>query len=161
LEKKQVDVNKEKLGFFVVPSEFMRGIRHELESMVGEGAGKEFLFRSGFRCGESMVKSLGLNNYKMPETLISLWAQTGFGRLKVVEMSVEHIEVQCEESTEAIAIGPTKGTVCDFTRGCLAGTISAIIGKDYYAVEKRCISVGDPHCVFTLAIDERWSPYWR
>lgn len=161
MESKEVDIDKKKLGFFVVPNEFMRGIRNELESMVGEGAGKEFLFRSGFRCGESIVKSLGLNNYKMPETLTSLWAQTGFGRLKVTEMSVEHIEIQCEESTEAVAIGPAKAPVCDFTRGCLAGTISAIVGKDYYAIEKRCISVGDPFCVFSLSIDERWSPYWR
>ncbi len=161
MEKKEIDITKAKLGFFVVPNEFMRGIRSELESMVGRGAGMEFLFRSGFRCGEAVVKMLQLNNYKMPDILVSLWAQIGFGRLKVLDMSIEHIEIQCEESTEAIAIGPSKEPVCDFTRGCLAGTISSIVGKDYYAVEKRCIAMGDPYCVFSLAMDEKWSPYWR
>ena len=161
MEQNEIDVAKAKLGFFVVPNEFMRGIRNELESMVSKGAGMEFLFRSGFRCGEAVVKMLKLDDYKMPDILVSLWAQIGFGRLKVIDMSVEHIEVQCEESTEAIAIGPSKEPVCDFTRGCLAGTISSIVGKDYYAVEKRCIAMGDPHCVFSLSIDEKWSPYWR
>ncbi len=161
MDKDDLDVAKAKLGFFVVPNEFMRSIRNELESMVGSGTGKEFLFRSGFRCGERVARSLELNKYKMPDTIISLWAQLGFGRLKVIDMSVEHLELQCEESTEAIAIGPSKDPVCDFTRGCLAGTISAIVGKDYYAIEKRCLATGDPHCVFTLTIDERWSPYWR
>ncbi|UCE72952.1 MAG: hypothetical protein JSV56_07905 [Methanomassiliicoccales archaeon] len=161
MEKGAIDVTKTQVGFFVVPNEFMRGIRNELESMVGKGAGNEFLFRSGFRCGEAVVKMLELNNYKMPDILVSLWSQIGFGRLKVLDMSVEHIEVQCEESTEAMAIGPAKAPVCDFTRGCLAGTISAIVGKDYYAIEKRCVSMGDPYCVFSLSMDERWSPYWR
>lgn len=161
MESNESDINKAKLGFFVVPNEFMRGIRNELESMVGKGAGREFLFRSGFRCGEAVVKMLQLSNYKMPETLVALWAQIGFGRLKVVDMRVEHVEIQCEESTEATALGPAKEPVCDFTRGCLAGTVSSILGRDYYAVEKRCISMGDPFCVFSLSMDERWSPYWR
>lgn len=161
MEKREIDLTREQVGFFVVPNEFMKGIRSELESMVGKGAGREFLFRSGFRCGEAIVNMLNLNNFQLPDVLVSLWSQIGFGRLKIKDMSVEHIEIICEESTEALAIGPSKEPVCDYTRGCLAGTISSISKRDYYAVEKRCLATGDPHCVFSLYIDDRWSPYWR
>lgn len=136
----------ETISFLALPGDIFFYIRKEL----GENAGPA-LFRMGYSCAVSLAKKGGVEceDEELVQTLFDHLMEIGFGRLKI-ERGKEKFSIVCEESAEAMALGNTGKKVCDFTRGYIAGSLSAFTGKNYSCTEEQCASEGKGHCLFLL-----------
>ncbi|MDH7508086.1 MAG: DUF835 domain-containing protein [Methanomassiliicoccales archaeon] len=133
--------------FYVLPGSSLLDLREELELIEGDVAG-ETLERFGFRAGMSLVRELDVaakDLYDFSEILPQLWSETGLSRMVMEEITESEIVITFEESIEA-----SHGRGCDFTRGYLAGIVSALLKTRYRAKERACISTGSPCCVHVL-----------
>lgn len=74
----------------------------------------------------------------------------GMGVFGIEKLETDRILLKCRDSNEALAMGITGKKSCDLTSGYLAGMISTIFGKEFKCEEKKCVSKGDPYCLFEL-----------
>lgn len=142
------------LAFVVIPIEVFRSLHEEFELLVGEKMAKGVLSRTGFRCGESVIKKMEISCEsvdEIPEIVNKIGQEVGLGKFRVVAVEDDKIVIESEESTEANALGRTEKASCDFTRGYIAGTVSTLLGKRYYPTEEKCISKGDEMCMHILS----------
>lgn len=133
--------------FFVLPGSSLLDLREELELIEGDSAG-ETLERFGFRAGMGLVRELGVETKDFEdfsEILPQLWSETGLSRMVMEEITEGEIVITFEESIEA-----SHNRRCDFTRGYLAGIVSALLKARYKAKERECISAGSLSCVHVL-----------
>jgi len=142
--------------FYVLPGSSLLDLREELELIEGDFAG-ETLERFGFRAGMGLVRELEVEAKdfeEFSEILPQLWSETGLSRMVMEEITEREIVITFEESIEA-----SHGRKCDFTRGYLAGIVSALLKTRYQANEKECISTGSPCCVHVLIpVEEMITP---
>lgn len=134
-----------------MPAAALLSLREELE-LLSEGRAGETLERTGFKAGMTLVSTLDVppppvENFS--EVFAQLWSESGLSRTKVVRVSTEEIVVTFDESVEA-----ARGHKCDFTRGYLAGIVSALLGRRYKASELVCMSQGAERCVHHLTPSE-------
>ena len=138
--------------FYIMPIEGLATLRKELTGLVDEDVAGGVLFRYGYRSGYEIMKKLnldaGMDN--LSEMFEEIWHEIGLGRARLISEN-GRMSVVFEESLEAKANGSRTVPSCDFTRGYLAGIISRILGKKYYATEEKCISMGNDVCLFRLS----------
>jgi len=140
-------------AFFIMPTQILKSLHDEFVELAGRDAAGAILFRIGYSSGEAVTRKINIEvdgDLTLPETLTSLWIEMGLGRIIVTEEPGGRLHVECDGSTEALAMGRTGEPSCDLTRGYLAGTTSALTGRRYRCVEERCISAGDGICEFIL-----------
>ena len=142
-------------AFFIMPTQILKSLHDEFVELAGIDAARAILFRIGFSSGEAVTRKINIEvggDLTLPETLTSLWIEMGLGRIIVTELPGGSLHVECDGSSEALAMGQTGEPSCDLTRGYLAGTTSALTGKRYHCTETDCVSSGHEVCVFELRI---------
>jgi predicted hydrocarbon binding protein len=140
-------------AFFIMPTQILKSLHDEFRELAGPDAARAILFRIGFASGEAVTRKINIEvngDLTLPETLTSLWIEMGLGRIIVTEHPNNRLHVECDGSTEALAMGHTGEPSCDLTRGYLAGTTSALTDLRYHCVEGDCVSAGSNVCVFEL-----------
>jgi predicted hydrocarbon binding protein len=141
-------------AFFIMPTQILKSLHDEFMELAGPDAARAILFRIGYASGEAVTRKINIEvngDLTLPETLTSLWIEMGLGRIIVSEMPGKVMHVECDGSTEALAMGQTGNTSCDLTRGYLAGTTSALTNMRYNCKETQCVSAGENVCFFELA----------
>ncbi len=141
------------VSFFVMSGDALRSLNDELQIQIGDNEAGALLERYGYRCGESLVQSVGYtcdNIEELEETLPGLIIETGLGRAVTKKVTVDEIIIEFKESVEASHIGKKDGAGCNFTRGYLAGVISNLLDSDYKAIEDSCQCRTDPFCVHRI-----------
>ncbi len=144
-------------AFFIMPTQILKSLHDEFVELAGPDAARAILFRIGFASGEAVTKKINIElegDLTLPETLTSLWIEMGLGRINVTEHADGSLHVECDGSTEAIAMGQTGTPSCDLTAGYLAGTTSALSRKRYHCKETDCVSGGNQVCIFELVVRE-------
>jgi predicted hydrocarbon binding protein len=144
-------------AFFIMPTQILKSLHDEFKELAGPDAARAILFRIGFSSGEAVTKKINIEvdgDLTLPETLTSLWIEMGLGRIIVTERPGGSMHVECDGSSEAIAMGQVGEPSCDLTRGYLAGTTSALTRKRYHCTEVGCVSAGSDLCVFELTVRE-------
>ncbi|MEW5937884.1 MAG: DUF835 domain-containing protein [Candidatus Thermoplasmatota archaeon] len=133
--------------YFVMPGSALLSLREELQIALGEANSREALFRYGMRCGEALVKNLGitagLDDFK--GILQSLWFEVGLSRPYIEKVDEGEIVVMFDESLES-----SPQNSCDFTRGYLAGVTSGLLGRKYGCIETTCRSDGSEFCTHII-----------
>ncbi|MEW5759392.1 MAG: V4R domain-containing protein [Candidatus Thermoplasmatota archaeon] len=147
-------IRKEKeigLAFFIMPLDFLRAIRTELISIVGEDRAAIILFKCGSASGKALVERMNLSSKveDLHTILSGVWLEIGLGRLRM-EKGEGDYTIHIFDSIEAQAVGNIGKNVCNLTRGYLAGTVTALTGKEYDCIELKCRSNNNPHCLYTL-----------
>jgi predicted hydrocarbon binding protein len=148
-----MDEEEMNVSFFVMSGDALRSLNDELQIQVGDVEAGALLERYGFRCGESLVQSVGYtcdNIEELEETLPGLIIETGLGRAVTRSITADEIIIEFEESIEASHLGMKEHASCNFTRGYLAGVISSLLDKKYDAIEESCQCRGDPLCVHKI-----------
>ncbi len=144
-------------AFFIMPTQILKSLHDEFMELAGLDAARAILFRIEFSSGEAVTRKINIQvngDLTLPETLTSLWIEMGLGRIIVTELPEGSLHVECDGSTEALALGQTGMTSCDLTRGYLAGTTSALTRKRYHCQETDCVSAGNTICNFELTVRE-------
>lgn len=140
-------------AFFIMPTQILKSLHDEFVDLAGRDAAGAILFRIGYASGEAVTRKINIEvngDLTLPETLTSLWIEMGLGRIIVTNEPNSRLRVECDGSTEALAMGETGEPSCDLTRGYLAGTTSALTNKRYLCSETECISGGNQVCLFHL-----------
>lgn len=140
-------------AFFIMPTQILKSLHDEFRELAGPDAARAILFRIGYASGEAVTRKINIEvdgDLTLPETLTSLWIEMGLGRIIVSELPDNVLHVECDGSTEALAMGSTGTPSCDLTRGYLAGTTSALTDLRYHCTETQCISAGNAVCFFEL-----------
>ena len=140
-------------AFFIMPTQILKSLHDEFRELAGIDATRAILFRIGYSSGEAVTRKINIEvdgDLTLPETLTSLWIEMGLGRIIVSELPNGVLHVECDGSTEALAMGQTGNQSCDLTRGYLAGTTSALTNKRYHCTESQCVSAGEAICFFEL-----------
>lgn len=151
----EVDESSVQAAFFIMPTQILKSLHDEFVELAGRDPARAVLFRIGYASGEAVTRKINIEvdgDLTLPETLTSLWIEMGLGRIIVTERPDDMLHVECDGSTEALAMGQTGEVSCDLTRGYLAGTTSALTNKRYHCVESHCISAGNDVCVFELTV---------
>ncbi len=154
-------MNEEEMNvsFFVMSGDALRSLNDELQIQLGEKEAGELLERYGFRCGESLVNSVGYtceNIEELEETLPGLLIETGLGRAFTKKVTLEEIVIEFEESIEASHLGKKDSAGCNFTRGYLAGVISSLFDRKYDTIEESCQCRLDKSCVHRIVRDDKY-----
>lgn len=153
-KKKGVKSVDSMLAFFIMPGEALALLHDELEAVVGKKMSQEILYKYGYNCGKSITERLNLEKKSMkdvPIILTEIWSELGFGRITVISKDDDKIEVQITEGIEANALGYRTAPSCHFTRGYMAGVVSAIVNTRLYAVEEECVTSGSNFCRIKVA----------
>ena len=149
------DQYKGPVAFFLMPIDILKGVHEELSELLGPDVASNIIYNCGLRSGRNIVKDMNINFPDLKTlctTLPDLWLQMGMGVFSIEKLNSDELVLKCEESNEAMALGPTGRKSCDLTSGYLAGMISTIFGKEFKCEEKNCMSKGDPYCVFELYV---------
>jgi predicted hydrocarbon binding protein len=149
--------HKQPVAFFLMPVEMLRGIHEELSDLLDPDIAIKVLYNCGVRSGRHVVEDMGIHfpDLKaMNHTLPELWVQMGLGVFNIQELNDHRIVLKCIESNEAVAMGYTGENSCVLTCGFLAGMISEIFNREFLCKENKCMSNGEPHCVFELITEE-------
>jgi len=141
-------------SFFIVPTDILQSLHDEFEALAGERSASSILYRTGYRCGQTVTSKM---NFRLDEesllgdALVNLWIEIGLGRISsIVPAGEGTLRIVSEESTEARAMGVVGKKVCDITTGYLAGTAAALTGRDFVCEETRCYSNRAEQCEYVL-----------
>ncbi len=141
------------VSFFVMGGDALRSLHDELQILLGEKDASAMLARYGYRCGESLVQSIGYaceNIQEMEDILPGILIETGLGRATTTSITDDVITIEFEESVEANHLGKKTSIGCNFTRGYLAGVISTLMDARFDATEDKCQCRGDEFCVHRI-----------
>lgn len=142
-----------RMAFFIMPTQLLRSLRHNASRHLKEDAVRELLYDCGLDCGRMMVKKMDISTedqVDVGDTITALWIEIGLGRLQVKSAEEGELVVACDDSTEAVANGHTGKMICDLTRGYLVGIASTLTGFEWTCTETKCLSHGEPECVYVL-----------
>lgn len=133
--------------YFVMPGSALLSLREELQIALGDGNSREALYRYGMRCGEALVKKLGITAEleEFKEIFQSLWFEVGLSRPYIEKVDEREIVVMFDESLES-----SPQNSCDFTRGYLAGVSSGLLDRQYGCIETTCRSDGSEFCTHII-----------
>lgn len=139
-----------------IPGDAIHSLRMELSNLLGAKLAAGVLFRFGYHCGEALAGQYALDEeseVSIAKLLPEIWGHTGLGSIaSVQEPSEDEMELELEESTEALSAGSSPEPVCDYTRGYLAGVVNRLLGKKFYCIEASCLSEGAPRCTFQMLV---------
>ena len=151
----------ESTAYFLMPDKSLKSLKEELEIIMGEDNTANFLYRLGYRCGESAANDTAVDSQdfntieKFKEELPEHWIHIGLSSIELTKGDLEDFYVSLHDTMEAKIVRPTKNPSCHFTRGFLEGVITILFGKKYRASEKKCIAVGDEECEFHVRVDDK------
>jgi predicted hydrocarbon binding protein len=141
-------------SFFIVPTDILMSLHDEFSALAGERSASGILYRTGFRCGQTVTAKMNFSldeEGQLGDALVNLWIEIGLGRISsILPLDEGALKILSEESTEARAMGVVGKRVCDITTGYLAGTASALTGHDFLCEETRCYSSGAEQCEYIL-----------
>jgi predicted hydrocarbon binding protein len=141
-------------SFFIVPTDILMSLHDEFSALAGERSASGILYRTGFRCGQTVTAKMNFSldeEGQLGDALVNLWIEIGLGRISsILPLDEGALKILSEESTEARAMGVVGKRVCDITTGYLAGTASALTGHDFICEETRCYSGGAEQCEYIL-----------
>jgi len=141
------------VSFFVMSGDALRSLHDELQILQGDKGASALLERYGFRCGESLVQSVGYscdNIEELKDILPGILIETGLGRAVTRKITEDEMIIEFDESVEANHLGRKEGASCNFTRGYLAGVISSMFDAHYDGIEDTCRCRGDALCVHRI-----------
>jgi predicted hydrocarbon binding protein len=141
------------VSFFVMSGDALRSLHDELQILLGDKGASALLERYGFRCGESLVQSVGYscgNIEELEETLPGILIETGLGRAMTRKITGDEIIIEFDEAVESNHLGRKEGASCNFTRGYLAGVISSLFDAHYDGFEDTCRCRGDKFCMHRI-----------
>ena len=90
------------VSFFVMSGDALRSLNDELQIQLGEKEAGELLERYGYRCGESLVQSVGYtcdNIEELEDTLPGLLIETGLGRAVTKKITADENAVYEQKHT--------------------------------------------------------------
>ena len=143
----------EEIPFVALPVDIFTSIREMLKEYGLEEKDEEFFEKLGLRCGRAVVKRTGFaweSDEQLADTLVSLWAEVGIGRLTAKDVDKGGVAAEVTDSVESLALGNVGSTSCFFTRGYITGVVSEVASKEHMTVEDQCVCEGHPKCVFTV-----------
>jgi len=136
----------------------MEGLRAMLRAVLEADPvnGEQDIYNQGFNFGKASWQEL-LKVFR-PKTkeglgeLLSIYTAAGWGRAELFELDIvrRKARLRFTEGFECVDMS-TGRPESHFTRGHLAGTLSAFFGTDVRAVETQCTSAGDAHCEFVIS----------
>ena len=139
-----------------IPGDAINSLRLELSNLLGKKLAAGVLFRFGYHCGEALAGQYVPDvaaEVSIAKLLPEIWVHTGLGSIaRVQEVSEDEMEVELEDSTEAVFAGTSFEPVCDYTRGYLAGVVNRVMKKKFYCIEASCLSEGAPRCTFQMLV---------
>lgn len=157
-----------------IPLSCLAEMQIELEKLFGE-EGLEIIEWLGRVDGRTacliLVKRYGINN-KNIKRLLSAGTLTGLGKLELIKYSEKEeknpgsdppiARVISTNSPFAIYFkekyGETKIPVDRYILGALLASDTAIVGKECYGKETKCIAKGDPYCEYIFEIGNYYRP---
>ncbi len=132
-----------------------------LHETFGSG-GNAIIYNMSRQYGESIIRSrlpIIPSDPAIRATIISGLADQfesqGWGRLSLEDMDMEQgiVQVILKNQPFEMCKGPQENPVCFFTRGAIAGILSAIFKKDMRVKEVDCTGKEDGLCRFIYEFD--------
>lgn len=133
-----------------------------IEEKIGFDAMSMIMYEAGKNAGiidvdktKEFLKRIGITKKEIPEIIlkkIRLPARLGYCYDTLVkhDKKANVMKFKMDNSFIASFYGMSKRPVCHLLAGHLAGTISEIYGKEYEAIETKCLARGDMHCIFDV-----------
>jgi predicted hydrocarbon binding protein len=136
----------------------MEGLRAMLRAVLEADPvnGEQDIYNQGFSFGKaSWVELLKVFRPKTKEglgELLAIYTAAGWGRAELVELDIprRHAKLRFTEGFECVEMS-TGEPESHFTRGHMAGALSAFFGADVRAEETKCTSAGNDHCEFVVS----------
>ena len=141
------------IPFVAMPVDIFTAIQDLLGEYGLDDKTEEFFEKLGNSCGRAVVDRTGFtweSDEQLADTLVSLWAEVGIGRLNAKDVDKGGVAAEVTDSLESLALGNVGAPSCFFTRGYIAGIVSTLAGKEHMTVEDQCVCEGHPKCVFTV-----------
>jgi predicted hydrocarbon binding protein len=142
-------------AFIITAGEFL-ALMDRLEKILTPSGVTALHYDAGKNIGEHTALELK-ENYKLDkEELIQAFAQaqkaTGWGIMDFQDVDFKQLSgrIIVKDGFEAYSWGKKNYKVCNWTRGMIAGFMSAIFGKPVEANEVKCLANGDEHCEFVI-----------
>lgn len=140
----------------IVPVKTFWALWEGLERILMRTGLEAVLYSVGKRTGEHSAMQLkekyGVTGKDLILAQIQLDKATGWGMAEVSNLDFKRLSatIIIYDCFEAIAWGKKPYKVCDFTRGYVAGYMSAVFGKPVEAIEVKCLAAGDEYCEFKI-----------
>jgi len=140
------------------PLSFLRNLFDEIEKILTPSGSAAVFYNAGKRSGENYVKyykeKFGLKSREeLIKTLIMGTSAVGWGKIETyaLDLSIPAGSIRVKKNIEAIMHGK-KATqpICHWTRGFMAGYLTALTGVDVEIVETKCLGKGDEYCEFEV-----------
>ena len=137
----------------------LKGLLLKFRERLGTG-GEAMLYHIGLDVGKErwryilrMAEEIGAERFMDKVSIAAeVFRSMGYGIMRIRELREElpHAVLEVWDCIECQLGRPAKRPFSQFIRGLLAGITSVIYEMDMYALETRCIAVGDPHCLFEI-----------
>ena len=134
--------------FWALWDGFERILQHSGLAAVLYSAGKEV----GEHAATRLKEMFNAEGEDLVQALAQVVQASGWGTTEVRLINFKHpsATILVMDCFEAAAWRKKPYTVCHWTRGYLAGYMSAVFGKSVEAVEIKCMAKGDEHCEFHI-----------
>ncbi len=133
----------------------LKGLLVKFRERLGTGA-EAMLYHIGLEVGKErwryilrMADEIGAERFIDRASIAAeVFRSMGYGILRIRELREEtpHVTLEVWDCIECQLGRPFS----QFIRGLLAGLTSIIYEREMYAMENRCIAVGDPYCLFEI-----------
>lgn len=142
----------------VMPLSLLGNLFSEIEKILTPSGFAAVFYNAGRRSGQNFAKYYREKyNPKTKEELVELLFQCtraiGWGLIETYSLDLDRIrgKIRSVGNIEA-ATRKNKGTepMCHWTRGFLAGYLSAAVGREVEVREVKCIGKGDEFCEFEI-----------
>ena len=143
----------DEIPFVAVPVDMFTAIRELLVDYDLEEKDEEFFVNLGKKCGKAVVRRTGFTwdtDEQLANTLESLWAEVGIGRLTAKDVDKGGVAAEVTETLESLALGNIGSPSCFFTRGYISGVVTELSNIEHMTVEDQCVCEGHQKCVFTV-----------
>jgi len=134
--------------FWALWDGFERILQHSGLAAVLYSAGKEV----GKHAVTRLKEMFSIEGKDLVQALAQLVQATGWGIIEVdsIDFKCASATISVKDCFEAAAWRKKPYNVCHWTRGYLAGYMSAVFGKSVEAVEVKCMAKGEEHCEFHI-----------
>jgi hypothetical protein len=134
--------------FWALCDGFERILAHSGLAVVIYDAGKNM----GAHAAKRLKEMFGLEGKDLILAVAQAGQATGWAVTEIRNIDFNRLSatIIVKDCFEAAAWRKKPYNVCQWTRGYLAGCMSAVFGKPVEAVEVKCMAKGDEHCEFKI-----------
>lgn len=142
----------------VMPISLLRNLFEEIEKILTPSGFAAVFYNAGKRSGENFAnyyrkKFNPKTKEELVELLFSCVKAIGWGLIKTYSLDLNRIygTIRSIDNIEG-TLRKNKGSepICHWTRGFLAGYLSAATGKEVEVKEVKCMGKGDEFCEFEI-----------